>query len=83
MKVLSETPLPRWSAADACFVVCTSALISSGTPSRTEEFSGTQLLPSRLTEFIEGRIRAYDGEVPDPAASSSPIGRLFELAGVA
>ncbi|MFF1920726.1 hypothetical protein ACFVW8_09130 [Streptomyces sp. NPDC058221] len=83
MKVLSETPLPEWSAADACFVVCMSALISSGTPSRTEEFSGTQLLPGRLTEFIEGRIRAYDGTVPAPEASDSPVGRLFELADAA
>ncbi|MFI2372378.1 hypothetical protein [Streptomyces sp. NPDC018833] len=80
MKVLSETPLSEWSAADACFVVCMSALISSGTPSRTEEFSGTQLIPSRLTEFLEGRILAYDGEVPDAEASGSAVGRLFELA---
>ncbi|GHH35713.1 hypothetical protein [Streptomyces candidus] len=80
MKVLAETPLGEWRAVDACFVVCMSALISSGTPSRTEEFSGTQLLPGRLTEFIEGRIRAYDGAVPSPAASGSAVGRLFELA---
>ncbi|MEF9905567.1 hypothetical protein [Streptomyces sp. P9-A2] len=83
MKVLAETPLPEWSAADACFVVCMSALIASGTPSRTEEFSGTQLLPDRLTEFIEGRIRAYGGAVPDPGASVSPINRLFEIAELA
>ncbi|MHB9757139.1 hypothetical protein ACYBSK_22430 [Streptomyces sp. BYX5S] len=83
MKVLSGTPLRAWSAADACFVVCMSALISSGTPSRTEEFSGTQLTPGRLTAFIEDRIRAYGQQVPDPAAAASPIGRLFELADLA
>ncbi|WP_435284144.1 hypothetical protein [Streptomyces koelreuteriae] len=83
MKVLSETPLGEWSAADACFVVCMSALISSGTPSRTEEFSGTQLIPSRLTAFLEGRVLAYDGDIPDIAESASPIGRLFELADLA
>jgi hypothetical protein len=83
MKVLSETPLSEWSAADACFVVCMSALISSGTPSRTEEFSGTQLIPSRLTAFLEGRILAYGEEVPGVAESVSPVARLFELADLA
>jgi hypothetical protein len=79
MKVLAETPLTGWSATDACFVVCMSALIGSGTPSRTEEFSGTQMLPGRLRRFLEGRVRAYAGEVPVPLAGESPIGTLFEL----
>ncbi|MBE1460026.1 hypothetical protein H4W79_004240 [Nocardiopsis terrae] len=79
MKALSDTPLRDWSATDACFVVCMSALTSSGTPSRTEEFSGTQLIPSRLTEFLEGRILAYGGDVSDIPDSGSPVGRLFEL----
>ncbi|MET8535787.1 hypothetical protein ABZV67_28795 [Streptomyces sp. NPDC005065] len=83
MQVLSGTPLDEWSAIDACFVVCMSALISSGTPSRTEEFSGTQLLPGRLTEFLEGRVRAYGGKVPEASAGGSPVGRLFELADLA
>jgi len=77
LKTLTERPVEDWSDADASFVVCMSILISSGTPSRTEEFSGTQLSPVRLEDFLTDRLRAYDAEVPDTAPG---IDRLFDLA---
>jgi hypothetical protein len=80
LKTLAATPARDWDASDATFVVGMSALIGSGTPSRTEEFSGTQLLPRRLRHFIEDRIRAYGGEPADEAAT---VDALFALAATA
>lgn len=77
MKVLAETPVREWAAVDAAFVVGMSVLIGSGTPSRTEEFSGTQLLPRQVRHFVEGRIRAYGGEV---AEQESTVDSLLALA---
>lgn len=77
---LSATPVANWCAADACFVVCMTVLISSGTPSRTEEFSGTQLLPGRLEEFLEDRVLVYDGKVLERRPEQSSVDRIFALA---
>jgi hypothetical protein len=80
LKALAGTPLAEWTAADACFVVCQSVLLASGTPSRNEEFSGTQLLPNRLAEFLRDRIDAYDGTVPDEVDALTGPDLLFALA---
>ncbi|MES5823764.1 hypothetical protein [Streptomyces sp. RG80] len=77
---IDGVPVASWSAHDAAFVVCMSALIASGTPSRTEEFSGTQLTPGRLETFIRAKIASYDGEVPAGTAQLPLVERLFALA---
>jgi len=77
---IDGVPVEQWTAPDAAFVVCMSALIASGTPSRTEEFSGTQLTATRLEDFIRARIGSYDGVV-DAATEQLPlVERLFALA---
>lgn len=77
---IDGVPVERWTAHDAAFVVCMSALIASGTPSRTEEFSGTQLTAERLEAFVRAKIVSYDGAV-DAATEELPlVERLFALA---
>ncbi|WP_406863824.1 hypothetical protein ABZO31_26665 [Streptomyces sp. HUAS MG47] len=77
---ISGVAVEHWTSHDAAFVVCMSALIASGTPSRTEEFSGTQLTAERLETFIRAKIASYDGEV-DPSVGELPlVDRLFVLA---
>ncbi|MGH3248483.1 MAG: hypothetical protein ACRDOI_20080 [Trebonia sp.] len=57
---LTQSDVDQWSAEDACFVVGMTILLRSGTPSRAEELSGTQLLPDRLTSFLVRRLEAYE-----------------------
>ncbi|WP_405641524.1 hypothetical protein [Streptomyces sp. NBC_00019] len=77
---IDGVPVERWTAHDAVFVVCMSALIASGTPSRTEEFSGTQLTAGRLEAFIRAKITSYDGEVTAATEQLPLVERLFALA---
>ncbi|GII83397.1 hypothetical protein Ssi03_13870 [Sphaerisporangium siamense] len=76
---LADVPVAQWPPEDACFVVLMTALIGSGTPSRTEEMSGTQLMPGRLEAFIRDRIAAYDGSVPRETDELALVDRLFAL----
>ncbi|MGW4697424.1 hypothetical protein ACWEO1_34180 [Kitasatospora cineracea] len=77
---LERTELSDWAEEDCAFLVLMSVLIASGTPSRTEEFSGTQLTLRRLEEFVRGRIRAYGRSVPQDAESLPDVERLWLLA---
>ncbi|WP_433227327.1 hypothetical protein [Microtetraspora malaysiensis] len=76
---LTDVPVAHWPVQDACFVVLMTVLIGSGTPSRTEEMSGTQLMPGRLESFIRDRIAAYDGLVPPETNGLPLVERLFAL----
>ncbi len=78
---LRETPVARWPAEHAAFVVCLHALISSGSPVRAEEFNGIQLAPDQLITFLEERIVSYGQEIPDLRARSTGdrLDRLAEV----
>jgi hypothetical protein len=80
LNALAARPVGEWADEDACFVVCMTALIASGTPSRTEEFSGTQLLPHRLEVFLRDRLAAYDVKVSADVDTLSLADRLQALA---
>ncbi|MGW8326375.1 hypothetical protein ACWGLE_00550 [Streptomyces sp. NPDC055897] len=81
LTTLKETPVARWPAEHAAFVVCLHALISSGSPVRAEEFNGIQLAPDQLITFLEERIESYGREVPDLRARSTGdrLDRLAEV----
>ena len=82
LNVLEQTPVWEWSDEDSAFLTLMNILIASGTPSRTEEFSGTQLSPQRLESFVRGRIAAYGVEVPSEVEILAPVDRLWALAGL-
>ncbi|WP_392672575.1 hypothetical protein [Streptomyces sp. LN785] len=82
LNVLEGTPLLEWSDEDCTFLTLMSILIASGTPSRTEEFSGTQLSTARLESFIRGRVQAYSREVPESVEGLPEIERLWSLAAI-
>jgi hypothetical protein len=82
LNVLEQTPVWDWSEQDCAFLTLMNILVASGTPSRTEEFSGTQLSPQRLESFVRGRIRAYGLEIPVEVELLAPVDRLWDLAGL-
>lgn len=63
---MSQSQAVQWTPEDACFAVGMTILLRSGTPSRAEEFSGTQLLPDRLASFLAGRLKAYQAPCTVP-----------------
>ena len=77
---LRGRPVAEWAAADACFVACLDALLSSGPPVRAEEFNGAQLDPDALARFLAERITGYGG-APTPAPAGRCLRDLEELAG--
>ncbi|MFE2141529.1 hypothetical protein ACFXA3_07185 [Streptomyces sp. NPDC059456] len=80
LNALEPLNLLEWPAEDCVFVVLLSILIASGTASRAEEFSGTQLSVERLEEFVRGRIQAYRADVPEDVEALPPVDRLWGLA---
>jgi hypothetical protein len=81
LNALSAAPVADWDPQDACFLACLHALITSGPPVRAEEFSGTQLRPDRLAEFLGRRIASYRVAEPDTTGLSEGE-RLHVLAQV-
>jgi hypothetical protein len=65
LAAVRTVPASEWPIELACFVAGLTILLRSGTPSRAEEFSGTQLLPDRLVRFLEARLAAYGRPVSE------------------
>ncbi|MFC8447877.1 hypothetical protein [Kitasatospora sp. NPDC057223] len=80
LTALEPVPVWEWAAEDCAFLVLMSVLIASGTPSRTEEFSGTQLSAERLEPFVRGRLAAYGRPVPPDVETLPVVERLRKLA---
>jgi hypothetical protein len=74
---LAGTPVTEWLAQDANFLACLYTLITSGPPVRAEEFSGTQLRPDRLLQFLRNRIVTYQAAVP--VTAGLPVGQQLQV----
>lgn len=71
LTTLESQPVEAWDVESACFLVCLHELICSGPAVRAEEFSGTQLRPDRLFEFLCRRISDYGADVPHTAGMAT------------
>jgi hypothetical protein len=80
LTALAGTPVAQWSAEDACFVACLSALLRSGPPVRAEEFNGVQLDQYTLEEFLCERLRTYRATVPAREPGEPTVPWLERLA---